>query len=543
MEKRALIAVALAFVILLGYQYFFIKPVPQPVTQKVEKQTKAEGKETSAPAETQPSPVTTPSAPKMKSIPSEEKKIRAEEKEIRVETELYSAVFTNRGATLKNYELKKYKDNDGKNVALLKNPEINKPLAMGTKDNFELSDLSFHVTGHDMTLDTNTKSGILVFEYTNSGLSIRRTYTFHNDGYKIDIKDEVSGIPDYWITIGTDFGIFNSKDTSSHIGPVMLNEADRKEFDTKKLSEPQSFKEGLKWIADEDKYFFASLVPLTTMEEAKVWKIKDSSVIAFKAKSGVNNFILYAGPKEYDILKDLKVGLEHIIDFGFFSIIAVPLFWVLKVFYKLTGNYGWAIILLTIVVRIPFIPLVNKSQKSMKKMQQIQPKVAEIREKYKKDPQRMQKEMMDIYKTHKVNPLGGCLPMVLQIPVFFALYKILLIAIELRNAPFMLWIKDLSGPDTLFGHIPLWFPMIGGFAVGPLPILMGATMIIQQKMTPTSLDPTQNKMMMFMPVIFTFLFLNFASGLVIYWLMNNIFSIAQQFYANKKLAQEAAAAS
>jgi YidC/Oxa1 family membrane protein insertase len=133
--------------------------------------------------------------------------------------------------------------------------------------------------------------------------------------------------------------------------------------------------------------------------------------------------------------------------------------------------------------------------------------------------------------------------MLLQIPVFFALYKILLIAIELRNAPFMLWIQDLSGPDTLFGHIPLWFPMIGGFAVGPLPILMGATMIIQQKMTPTSLDPTQNKMMMFMPVIFTFLFLNFASGLVIYWLMNNIFSIAQQFYANKKLAKEAAAAS
>ncbi len=536
MEKRALIAVALAFVILLGYQYFFIKPAPQPVTQKVQKQTKEEGKETPAPGETQPSPVTTPSAPKMKSI-------RAEEKEIRVETELYSTVFTNRGATLKNYELKKYKDKDGKNVSLLNNPEINRPLAMGTKDDFELSDLSFHVTGHDITLDTNTKSGTLVFEYADSGFSIRRTYTFHNDSYKIDIRDEVAGIPDYWITIGTDFGIFNSKDTSSHIGPVILEEADRKQFYAKKLNDPQSFKEGLKWIADEDKYFFASLVPLTTMEEAKVWKVKDSPVVAFKAKSGVNNFILYAGPKEYDILKTLNVGLEHIIDFGFFSIIAVPLFWVLKVFYKLTGNYGWAIVLLTIVVRIPFIPLVNKSQRSMKKMQQIQPKVAEIREKYKKDPQKMQKEMMDIYKTHKVNPLGGCLPMLLQIPVFFALYKILLIAIELRNAPFMLWIQDLSGPDTLFGHIPLWFPMIGGFAVGPLPILMGVTMIIQQKMTPTSLDPTQNKMMMFMPVIFTFLFLNFASGLVIYWLMNNIFSIAQQFYANKKLAREAAAAS
>jgi YidC/Oxa1 family membrane protein insertase len=164
--------------------------------------------------------------------------------------------------------------------------------------------------------------------------------------------------------------------------------------------------------------------------------------------------------------------------------------------------------------------------------------MAEVREKFKKDPQRMQREMMDLYKKYKVNPLGGCLPMLLQIPVFFALYKILMIAIELRGAPFMLWLKDLSAPDTLFGHIPSWFPLIGGFAVGPLPILMGATMIIQQKMTPTSMDPAQNRIMMFMPIIFTFLFLNFATGLVLYWLMNNIFSIAQQLYVNRKLKTE-----
>jgi YidC/Oxa1 family membrane protein insertase len=164
--------------------------------------------------------------------------------------------------------------------------------------------------------------------------------------------------------------------------------------------------------------------------------------------------------------------------------------------------------------------------------------MAEVREKFKKDPQRMQREMMDLYKKYKVNPLGGCLPILLQIPVFFALYKILMIAIELRGAPFMLWLKDLSAPDTLFGHIPSWFPIIGGFAVGPLPILMGATMIIQQKMTPTSMDPAQNRIMMFMPIIFTFLFLNFATGLVLYWLMNNIFSITQQLYVNRKLKTE-----
>ena len=175
----------------------------------------------------------------------------------------------------------------------------------------------------------------------------------------------------------------------------------------------------------------------------------------------------------------------------------------------------------------------------MKKLQELQPRMAEIREKYKKDPQRMQKEMMALYKTHKVNPLGGCLPILLQLPVFFALYKILMIAIELRGTPFILWIKDLSSPDALFGHIPSAFPLIGGFAVGPLPILMGVSMVIQQKLTPSTMDPTQNKIMMLMPIILTFLFLNFATGLVLYWLMNNVFSIVQQLYVNRKLKKQA----
>ncbi len=522
---------AISFAILLAYQFFFLKPEPAKVQQP---QTEEKEKPVS------PADEETPAAPSSTGLPS--KAMPSEEKEIKVETELYSAVFSTRGAVLKHYELKKYKDNSGKNVVLLKSPGVVPALGMGSKEELELADINFDVTGRDMMLDQSKPSGSLIFEYADSGISIRRSYTFSNNTYRVDIKDEVTGLPDYWVTIGSDFGIHDKKDMSVHVGPVLLKETDRLEFDPNKLSEAQSFSQGLKWIAQEDKYFFASLVPLTPVEEAKVWKEKDSAIAAFREKAGVNSFILYAGPKEYGRLKALNVGLEHIVDFGFFSIIALPLFWVLKFFYQLTGNYGWAIIILTTVVRIPFIPLVNKSQKSMKKMQDIQPKMAEIREKYKKDPQKMQQEMMQLYKTHKVNPVGGCLPILLQIPVFFALYKILLIAIELRHAPFMLWIKDLSAPDTLFGHLPSSIPLIGGFAVGPLPILMGATMIIQQKMTPTSLDPTQNKMMMFMPVIFTFLFLNFASGLVLYWLMNNVFSIAQQFYVNQKLAKEKAGA-
>ncbi|MEW6571533.1 MAG: membrane protein insertase YidC [Nitrospirota bacterium] len=522
MEKRALIAIALAFIILLVYQFFFVKPEPQKVPKSLETERKAPLPPPIKPAETRKILPGTPSF---------------EEKEIRVETDLYLAVFTNKGGTLKYYEIKKYKDEFGKNVVLLHDSGNRHPLGIGPNYDFELAGSKFRVSEEDLILGKNQQSGSLVFENTDSDLLIKRTYTFHNQSYRIDIKDEISGLPDYWITLGTDFGI-HKKDTSVHIGPVILKDSDRIELDPRKLDQPRVYTGALRWIAQEDKYFFASLVPVTEMEEVRVWKQNGTALMAFNGKPGINTFVLYAGPKEYDSLKALNVGLEHVVDFGFFSIIAVPLFWVLKFFYTIIGNYGWAIVLLTLIIRIPFIPLINKSQRSMKKMQELQPRMAELREKYKKDPQRLQREMMELYKKYKVNPVGGCLPIILQIPIFFALYKILLIAIELRGAPFMLWINDLSAPDTLFGHIPAWFPLIGGFAVGPLPILMGITMIIQQKMTPTSMDPTQNKIMMLMPIIFTFLFLNFASGLVLYWLMNNVFSIIQQFYANKKIAKE-----
>lgn len=529
MENRILIALALAFLILIAYQFLILKSQPQ----ESQKQPKLAEKEKSTPVI--PS---TPLEKTSKVIPKIEN-TSIEPKDIMIENELYLAIFTTKGATLKHFELKKYKDEFGKNVVLLKTPGIKAPLAIGSNEDFEFMDVNFNFTGKDLSLDGKQKSGSIIFEYRAKDLFIKRTYTFYHDSYKIDIKDEITGLSDYWITLGSNFGIQDKKHTFVHIGPVILKDTDRIEFNPDKLEEPRTYKGNLKWIAQEDKYFFASIVPLTEVKEAKIWKQKDLAIMAFRGNPNANSFVLYAGPKEYDTLKAFNLGLEHVIDFGFFSIIALPLFWILKLFYKITHNYGWAIILLTIIIRIPFIPLINKSQKSMKKMQELQPKMAELREKYKKDPQRLQREMMELYKKYKINPVGGCLPILLQIPVFFALYKILLIAIELRNAHFMLWIKDLSAPDTLFGHIPEWFPLIGGFAIGPLPILMGISMIIQQKMTPTSLDPTQNKIMMLMPIIFTFLFLNFASGLVLYWLVNNIFSIIQQFYVNKKLAKEA----
>jgi len=525
MEKRTLIAVVLSLAILLGWQFFFAPPAPQqkPKEQSAVKEEPSQ-KEAAKPVAV---PISVPAA-----APAG--------KEVKVETDFYTATLSSTGGTIKKWELKKHKDKEGLDIALQQGQSVYQPLSIGTQNNFDLANVNFNVSGRDMKLDSNTKTGSIVFEYASSGYSIRRTYTFYYDKYKFDLKDEVAGIPEYWITVGTDFGIYSRKNVDGHIGPVLLKGAERIEFDAKKLNEVNAHQGGVSWIANEDKYFFAAVVPSNQMDEARAWKVQDTAVIAFKGKAGVNNFLVYAGPKEHDRLKELNAGLEHIIDFGFFSILARPLFWLMKFFYKIIGNYGWAIILLTIVTRIPFIPLINKSQKSMKKMQEIQPRMNEIREKYKKDPQKMQKEIMELYKKHKVNPVGGCLPMLLQIPVFFALYKILLIAIELRGAPFMLWIKDLSGPDTLFGHIPSMIPLIGGFAVGPLPIVMGITMVIQQKMTPSSMDPKQAKMMMLMPIIFTFMFLNFASGLVLYWLVNNLLSIGQQFFVNRKLKKETA---
>ncbi len=521
MESRTLLAIVLSVLVLIASQYFLAKQEPpvrqaKPLVEKKEEAAKSVGV---------PVVAVTPSA---------------EEKDIRVDSDLYTAIFSSRGGTVKYWEVKKYKDKIGKDVILLSKPGPLASLGIGLNTNFDLSRVNFSVSGGDLKLDNNHKSGAIVFEYAKDGVSIRRSYTFYAGSYRVDLVDEVAGLPEYWLTLGSDFGIFDKEAGYTHVGPALLKGTTLEELKPGKLGEPKTFKDDLRWIAQEDKYFFAAIVPAGKVEEARAWTYEKSPVIAFKGKPGENKFYIYAGPKDHDSLAKLNLGLEHIIDFGFFSIIARPLFWVLKFFYGFLGNYGWAIVLLTIVVRIPFIPILNKGQKSMKKLQELQPKMSEIKEKYKKDPQKMQAEMMELYKKYKVNPMSGCLPMLLQIPVFFALYKVLLIAIELRGAPFMLWITDLSGPDTLFGHFPQWVPLLAGSAVGPLPIVMGITMVIQQKMTPTTGDPRQAKMMMLMPIVFTFMFLNFASGLVLYWLVNNILSIIQQFFVNRKLSRQTA---
>jgi len=509
MDSKTLWAIVLSMLVLLTFQFFFAKTAPPPPQAPPPAQKEAPEEKTTA-------PVPVPPAIAVQGVP--------QVKTIKVETDKYMAEFTTVGAVPQSWLLKGYKDQKDKtkNVSLLK-PGTPLPLAIAWGGEFKSTEMNFSVSGGDITLNKNNPQGTLTFEYSDGTHFVRRTYAFYNDSYRFELRDEVSGIPEYMITLGPEFGIYERDGAGFHTGPVLLAGTKREEIKAKKLDTVKVYTEDIKWIAQEDKYFFAAIVPRQKMDEARAWAEKGNAIVSLRVASpAAQEFVVYAGPKDIDRLKPLGLGLEHIVDFGFFSIIARPILWLLKQIQGVVINWGWAIVILTIVTRIPFIPLINKGQKSMKKLQALQPRMQEIRQKYKKDPQRLQRETMELYKKYKVNPMGGCLPILIQIPVFFALYKVLGIAIELRGAPFAFWITDLSIKDPYY----------------VLPIVMGVTMLLQQKMTPAAGDPRQQKMMMFMPIIFTFLFLNFASGLVLYWLVNNLLSIAQQVWVNKKAKVE-----
>jgi YidC/Oxa1 family membrane protein insertase len=512
-QQRMLLAVVLSIAILFGYQYFFMPGGVQPPLDNTTASTAGNKQADTKAQQAQPA---------LPIVPAAITTSQSVEKDVKVSSDIYTVVLSSKGGTVKSVELKKYKDADGNNI-VLKGETVLPPFALGLDKGFQLAGADFSVKGADTVLTHQSGPATVVFEYASGGLAVRRTYTFKYGEYGINLRDETQGMDSYMITLGKDFGIIE-RDSSIHFGPVVLKDADREEFTAGKIKEPKTFKDGIRWIAQEDKYFFSSLVPKSGVQDATVWEKDKDALVALKMKGGVNDYLLYAGPKDRDQLEKLGLGLEHIVDFGFFSIIARPFFWVLKLLDTVFHNYGISIIILTILVRIPFIPLINKGQASMKRLQELQPRMTEIKEKYKNDPQRMQKETMELYKKHKVNPVGGCLPMLLQIPVFFALYKVLLIAIELRGAPFAFWINDLSQKDPYY----------------VLPVIMGVTMLIQQKMTPSGVDPMQQKLMMLMPVIFTFMFLTFPSGLVLYWLVSNVLSIIQQYYVNKKTAAQAA---
>ncbi|MHC1725599.1 MAG: membrane protein insertase YidC [Syntrophobacteraceae bacterium] len=382
---------------------------------------------------------------------------------------------------------------------------------------------------------------------------ITKVITVAPDSYVQDLEVQLQNLSGEKLTDQLGISFYFSPYSASvqdSYNPSQLtfsNKGSLKSIQPKDISQPDSVpKPPYDWVAYENNFFIQAIIPVTeegyqivpraldldkgliqTVYLTQSFELNPNESKSFKLR-------LYDGPKEIARLAQAGHNLQDAVDYGWFSFLAKPLLVVLNWFYSFTHNYGIAIIILTIIIKIVFWPLTQKSYTSMQKMKKIQPKIAQVREKYKNDKEKLNQELMSVYKTYKVNPMGGCLPMALQIPVFFAFYRMLNAAVELRHQPFMLWMSDLTAPDRLDAGFSVNLPFLGELnGIPVLTILMGITMFIQQKMTPSTGDPRQEKIMLIMPVMFTFFFINFPAGLVLYWFVNNILSIAQQYWINR----------
>jgi len=373
-----------------------------------------------------------------------------------------------------------------------------------------------------------------------NGVRYTKTYIFHRNSYVVDTEFAVSNsTPREWS--GYAYAQFQREHVDhngfltavpSYTGGAIYTPANKYEkiSFSDMTSKPLSRESEGGWVAILQHYFVGSwLVPAKEHNQLYSDVLGGKRyVIGFKnvtpttiapGQSGTLRLSLYAGPKEHNILKQLPEGMDLTVDFGWLTVIAAPIYWLLGAIHRLLGNWGWAIILLTVLIKAAFYPLSAASYKSMAHMRKMQPKMAALKERYGDDRQKLNQAMMELYKTEKINPLGGCLPILVQIPVFIALYWVLLESVEMRQAPWILWIKDLSAQDPYY----------------ILPLIMGVSMFVQQKLNPQPLDPIQKKVFMVMPFMFTAMFLFFPAGLVLYWTINNTLSIAQQWQINRAL--------
>ncbi len=545
---RAFLAIIISFVILVGYQYFFVGPAQQPTGEQsstaVEQQSQTAG---TVPQAAAPAPVISAAVPSQP-VPAQLSSRPAAE--IVVDTDLYTVTISENGGVLTSFILKNYKETNSKDSPgeqLIKtSPEQGYPLSFSWGSAFPRNTI-YTLDSTDVIFNEQTGSAVISMRAVNeAGLEIVRSYEFSRDSYPIKHSVTVKNNGGQALQgaggihqLNMPFGALGKGSQWLFRGPAYYGEEGLEEFKLKEFKEGEKTVQGLfDWVAYEGTYFVTGIIPedksksvtMNAQDELVSIDIVSSLDTLAPGAEKTYNYDLFYGPKKLTLLKEIGFNLEKIINFGWFDIIAKPTLYLLNWLYNIVGNYGISIILVTMILKAVFWPITQKGLKSMKNMQKLQPKMVKIKEKYKDDSARMNKEVMNLYKTYKVNPLGGCLPMVLQIPVFFALYKVLLQSIELRHAPFMLWITDLSAPDRLY--IGFDVPYLGGLPV--LTLLMGASMFLQQKMTPTTADPTQAKIMMFLPIIFTFMFLNFASGLVLYWFVNNLLSIFQQYMINRQ---------
>ena len=523
-EKRILIAIVLSMGLIFAYPYVvnWINPPKSKSVVVVE----------------------TTDAPSAGAIKTDEKTSAAKGAHVKqakavkeefttVETPLFKAVITNKGGAIKRWELKQYdvtNTPEALKVNLAETIALRGSLATRLAYGAQNEEILF-ASAKDTVRISEGETGSVVFTgRSEAGLTIEKRFAFDASSYIVDVKTGiVNGTKtgfDGSMNTALLAGIAGKDATSYHTGPVIKTKDKllRQDAEAEKLTGSGN----ALWLGVETKYFMSVFMPRG--EKTVKWTAEAPTKTASKVTLDMplsiapgaraeTNYSVFLGPKEYNLLVQLKNGFDEAIEFGMFAFMARPSLIVLNFFKDYVGNYGLAIVILTVLIKILFYPLTAHSLKSMKGMQKMQ--LTPALKKYKDNKEKMNKELMELYKRYKVNPVGGCLPMILQIPVFIGLYEVLYVAIELRHEPFFLWITDLSDKDPYYIS----------------PIIMGATMFLQQKMTPTSVDPAQAKIMLIMPVIFTFMFLSFPSGLVIYWLVNNVLSIAQQYYIQKAPAK------
>jgi YidC/Oxa1 family membrane protein insertase len=481
---------------------------------------------------------------------------------IQVETDLYIAHIGSEGGDLRRLQFKKHRDivDKSKDFVLLEvSPERTYVAQAGLigpglpnhRTAFKASAERYQLAPGQDSLEVRLTAPVA------GGVAVEKVYRFRRDSYLIDVGFDIvnqgaAALQPYaYFQMVRDGNppVGDSAMLPTFTGVAVYTEKEKfqkltfEEVAKAKTPYPKNSNDG--WIAVLQHYFFSAWLPKEGMpREFYTRKLDDklysagvivaAGTIAPGTKSSVT-VPLYAGPEEQEKLEKIAPGLELTIDYGWLTVIAVPLFWLLSLLHQWVGNWGVAIIILTIIIKLLFYPLSAASYRSMAKMRVLAPKLQRLKELYGDDRQRLQQAMMELYKTEKINPLGGCMPILVQIPVFIALYWVLLASVELRHAPFFLWINDLAAPDTLFG---VWF----GMPIGLLPILMAATMWIQTLLNPEPPDPVQAKVMKIMPIVFSVFFFFFPAGLVLYWLVNNVLSIAQQWQITRMMEREAAGA-
>ncbi|MGQ9708017.1 MAG: membrane protein insertase YidC [bacterium] len=498
---RMVIGFALILVILILWQ--LLLPTKRPPVSRVQP----------APAVVEPETVALKPAkePEAITIPAP----AVSETTFVLENRLLRIELTSSGGAIKSCYLKKY------SVQLVPDGQT----ILGNEEIVNLAPARFSLSDSTVSFSYNTAQGTLT-----------KTYILGND-YSLDLNIELTQ-ENTTLTFDGGAGIVateeNAREDLANFHFYAREQGKIHQVSLASLRK-KPFIIPADWVGLKSKYFFLALVNKENRFDS-CWALPlNDARIGFTARAriakGNNRFLVYLGPIEYNRLRAFGLGFEGVVSLGWLKPVALGILYLLRLFYKIVHNWGVAIVLFSVLMKLAFSPLTRTQHRQMRQLQLIQPKIEELKKRYKNDPQTLNQETMRLYQMYKVNPLSGCLPLLVQMPVFFALYTVLRNFIELRGAGFVLWLKDLSRPDTLFGHIPPGLPLVGGFAIGLLPILMGASFIAQNLLTST--DKKNWAMTIIFPIFITAIFLNLSSGLQLYWFIYNILSIVESLIATK----------